>query len=215
MNHRQAFEEVRERFAERVVGTRPDRAGQGLEPFRTVREDQAVRCTGGVREDLSYRRVRIGAVGFELPDAVVEGQASFFDAAQHQRGREQLRQPVQMERRVSPGGNEPLDVLPAKRLLPDDVVGPDDRDSEARDTRLDAERFDIVAQAPQHRDLCLYRHPDKQHHGNRQDQQRTAHEMAATVWKAPGDHSGFSPAAAEFGQPHPAAAVVYSSSLAR
>jgi hypothetical protein len=130
--------------------------GKRREPIRAVREDQAVRWARCVREELSYRRVRIGAVGFELTNAIVEGKASCLDATEHHRGGEHLRQPVEIERRVGSGGDGPLDVLPPKRLFPDNVVGPHDGGSKTRYAGLNAKRFDVVAETTQHKLLRLH-----------------------------------------------------------
>ena len=112
---------------------------QRLEPLRAVVEDKVVRRAGCVREDLSNRGVRVRAGRHEPTDAIVEREAPFLDAAQHERRGEYLRQPIDMEGGVGPRCNRPPEVLPAERTLPQDPVASDDRRSETGNPGLGAE----------------------------------------------------------------------------
>ncbi len=64
---------------------------------------------------------------------------TLFHAAQHQGRRKQLRQPVEVERRVGSRGEQTGDVLLAERLLPGNPVVVDDRRGETRNASLDAQ----------------------------------------------------------------------------
>ena len=103
-----------------------------------------------MRKDLSNRRVLVGTVGAELADAIIERKATFLHAPQHERRRDNLTQPVEVEWRVGPGCYRPFVVLAAKGLLPDDFVWPDDQGREARYGSLNTERFEILPKAPKH-----------------------------------------------------------------
>ena len=66
-------------------------------------------------------------------------------------------------------------VLQAEGLLPEDVVGADDRGREAGNARLNAQRFDVVAETSEDQVLGRQRHPDEQGQGDRQNEQGTGY----------------------------------------
>ena len=71
-------------------------------------------------------------------------------------------------------GMDRCGVLQPECTLPENVVGADDRGREAGNTRLCAQRLDVVAEASEDQVLGRQRHPDQQGQGDRQNEQGTA-----------------------------------------
>ena len=175
VDHRQALEQLGDCFAIRVVGAGPDGAGQRFEPLRSICKLQVVGRAERMREELADRRVRVGAVRFELADPIVQRQLPLFDAPQDQCGGEDLRETVQMKRGFWPGRDQSVDILKPEGLLPDDVVGADDRGGQTGDAGLNAERFEIIGESAEDQILCMRRRADSEQHANRDDYSESAH----------------------------------------
>jgi hypothetical protein len=96
-----------------------------------------------------------GGAGFwrfvgQSADRIVEREVAFFDAAQHQRRREQLRDAVDLERRVGTRRNRALHVLATERLLPRCLAGSQDGCRQARDAGLAAKGVQVIGETQQH-----------------------------------------------------------------
>jgi len=124
-----------------------------------------------VRQQVAERGIRLGAVGLEAGHAVVQREAAFLGAAQDQRRREDLGEPVQVERGVAAGRDASLDVLHAEGTFPQNVVLAGDGGHEARDAGLAAQRVEVLAEQPDEKFFGGDRHPDEQDQTDRGDQQ--------------------------------------------
>ena len=187
--HGEPIEQVRNRFTKRIGGADSDDSRERREPLRAVVEDKVVRRAGCVRQDLSNRGVRVRAGGNEPADRVVEREASFFDAAQDERRREYLRQPVDMEWGVGPRGNRPLEVLPAERTLPQDGVASDDDGGKTGNPGLRPEGFHVIPEPAEDqlvtRIVGVDRHAGEQRDGDRKCQSSLTHGTTATSGSCP------------------------------
>ena len=97
-----------------------------------------------MRQQLPDGCVRLRDIRLELADAIVQREPAFLDATKQIRGRKQLREAVDVKRRVGTRGDGTFDVLAAECLLPDDLVGSDHRHGQRRDPGLDTKRLDVI-----------------------------------------------------------------------
>ncbi len=117
---------------------------QDVEPIRLIGEPAA---GGSVRKNLTNGRAFIGIARRKLRNGIVERDAPLIHAAQHERRGQGLRQAVGVKRCIGAGRYQPFDVLVAEHPFVGHVGGADDHQRHTGDADLDAQCFDVVAEA--------------------------------------------------------------------
>ena len=128
-------------------------------------------------ENLADGRRPVRVSGRVAVDSVAQRNVPFIHAAQDDRGGDGLRETVEVKRRVGARRHHAIHVLLPERALPRDVVRPDDRGRQARDSSLRAQRFEVVAEAAQQQVVGgANRRASGNGTGNRESDNQAAHE---------------------------------------
>src|SRR5206468_11834002 len=130
------LEQLADPLAIGVAAARTNSERERLEAVRPICEHQIAGPAGGLRQHFADRRDGIRALLLETSDPIVQRQASFLDTSQDQGCRDDLRQPVEMKRRVSARRIRALDVFLAEEEWLDGAIDGDDRGGKTRDAGL-------------------------------------------------------------------------------
>ena len=179
IDHRELIEPVADALSIGVAATRADGERQRLEPVRPVREHEIVGTARCVRQHLPDRRVRVRTRFLELADAVVEREAPFLDAAQHEGRRDDLGQPAEVKRRVRMRRVGSVDVCLTEGELLDRTVDVHDGRRQARNTGLRAQRIEIIGEIAVKEILRVQRHANDQDDGD-EERCEPAHSVRRT-----------------------------------
>lgn len=80
-----------------------------------------------------------------------------------------------MERRVGSGSDGALHVLLSERVLPQNLVRPDNRNGQARNACLDPQLFKVVSKGVEDKVLAVHRLRSQERNDNRHAQEATSH----------------------------------------